>query len=309
MIDIISPAATNDHHIAYNPLFLEEYSNPEQPAREIRNPLEFPHGVPLADSSSEEGIHKQKSFELVDATFKPEGIIGLRQHLFMEEQAIAMISHVYMNADPDFPTFMRAPRVDSRVFRPSFWEMASPATDAGQEYADPSAILYSHRRRVLEQSVFLSPWGVGSVFQPRSSGTEFPAATADLAHPSKNTVLYQILEQLDAVFRWREDWDGEERVAEKPSGQAIDKAKQVVGELLGAVISQSKPLDTPVISYGYDGYISMVWRNGKHELYIEVNEDEIEYVKVWGANIDSEMDAGIPNKDNYLTLWEWLLDG
>ena len=32
-------------------------------------------------------------------------------------------------------------------------------------------------------------------------------------------------------------------------------------------------------------------------------------LKSGGANIDSEMDAGVPNKDNYLTLWEWLLNG
>ena len=141
MIDI-SPAATNDHYIAYNPLFLEEYSNPEQPAREIRNPLECPHGVPLADSSSEEGIQKREPLELVAASFQPEDIIGPRQRLFMEGKAIAMISRAYIDAHPDFPRVMMIPWADSGVFRPSFWEMESPATDARQEYIDPSAILY-----------------------------------------------------------------------------------------------------------------------------------------------------------------------
>ena len=80
-------------------------------------------------------------------------------------------------------------------------------------------------------------------------------------------------------------------------------------ELLDAADFAGHPCHTPFISYDQDGYIAMVWRNGKHELYLEITEDEIQYVKVWGINIASEMDAGVPSKDNYLTLWEWLLNG
>ena len=130
---------------------------------------------------------------------------------------------------------------------------------------------------------------------------------ADL-EDEKSVVQNDILERLDTISRWREGRDDEEHEPEKPSQQAIDRAKQVVGELLGAVISEGKPLHTPFVSYDQEGYINVVWRKGNHELYLEINEDEIEYVKVWGANIDSEMDAGVPSKENYLTLWEWLLD-
>ena len=145
-------------------------------------------------------------------------------------------------------------------------------------------------------------------FQPRPSEAEPPTANVDSVS-AYNIFLSDLLEQLDTLVRWREEWDNEEHEPEKPSEQAIDRAKQVVSELLGAVISKDKPLRTPFISYDQDGYITLVWRNGKHELYLEITEDEIEYVKVWGINIDSEMDAGVPSEDNYLTLWEWLLDG
>ena len=66
------------------------------------------------------------------------------------------------------------------------------------------------------------------------------------------------------------------------------------------VIAEDRPWHTPFISYDQDGYITLVWRNGTHELYLEVTEGEIQYVKVWGINIDSEMDAGVPSRDNYL---------
>ena len=135
------------------------------------------------------------------------------------------------------------------------------------------------------------------------------AANTDLGHTDYSTILREILQRLDVVVRWKEDWDGEEHEPERPSKTAIDRAKQVASELLGVVISKRKPLRTPFVAYDQDGYITLVWRNGKHELYLEITEDEIEYIKVWGTNIDSEMDVGVLSEDNYLTLWEWLLDG
>ena len=48
---------------------------------------------------------------------------------------------------------------------------------------------------------------------------------------------------------------------------------------------------------------------GEHQLHLEIAENEVEYIKVWGIRIDTEMDVGVLNRDDYLTLWEWLLDG
>ena len=304
----ISPDATNDQHIAYNPLFLEEDNSPEQPAQDIGNPLGFLHGTSQADSSKED-IQKRELLELVAATFQPEDTIGPRQLLFMEGQAIAMIRRAYMDAGPNFPRVVMVPWADSGAFQLSFCETESPTTDAGQKYADLSAMLYSQRHGLLERSAFIVRWYNNRLYRLSSSTAESPTASVE-EHADKNTLLSEILGELDVVVRWREDWDEEEeQQPEKPSEQAIDRAKQVVSELLGAVISEDKPLRTPFISYDQDGYITTVWRNGKHELYLEITEDEIEYVKVWGTNIDSEMDAGVPSEDNYLTLWEWLLDG
>ena len=131
------------------------------------------------------------------------------------------------------------------------------------------------------------------------------------AHADKSIIRNEIFGQLETVVRWREEWDEEEEEhePERPSEKVIERAKQVVNELWGVVVSADKPLHTPFISYDQDGYITMEWRNGKHELYLEIREDKIHYVKVWGINIDSEMDAGVPSTDNYLTLWEWLLNG
>ena len=65
----------------------------------------------------------------------------------------------------------------------------------------------------------------------------------------------------------------------------------------------------PFVSSNEDGNVTIVWYKGEHELHLEIADDEVEYVRVWGFNIDTEMDAGALNKDNYLTLWDWLLHG
>ena len=80
-------------------------------------------------------------------------------------------------------------------------------------------------------------------------------------------------------------------------------------ELLGAIIAAGHSWFTPFISSDEDGYITVAWHNGKHELHLEIAENEVEYITVWGIKIDTEMDVGILNRDNYLTLWEWLLNG
>ena len=309
-----NPDTTNDQFVVS--LFLKEYNSPERPEQGGRalpgRPYGFRRGATQEDSSSsEEGIQRQKPLESIANTFQKEGNIGipieLRQFLLMLGNAIP--HHTHIDAASDSLKIVKIPRASGWGTQLSLWESEPPTTDVGQAHTDLSAMRRSHIRQILEQSDIINQWGVGEAFQPRSWETESPTATVDLDHPDKSVVLDGISAQLDAVVRWREDWDGDEPEPEKPSAKAIDRAKQVVSQLLGAVISKGKPLHTPVISYDYDGYITMVWRNGKHELYLEITEDEIEYTKVWGINIDSEMDAGVPSKDNYLTLWEWLLDG
>ena len=99
------------------------------------------------------------------------------------------------------------------------------------------------------------------------------------------------------------------RESKKPSELALNNAKLMMKELLDAVISAGHSWLTPFISSDEDGYITVAWYNGKHELHLEISENEVEYITVWGIKIDTEMDVGVLNRDNYLTLWEWLLDG
>ena len=80
-------------------------------------------------------------------------------------------------------------------------------------------------------------------------------------------------------------------------------------DLLNTIISAEHSWITPFISSDADGYITAEWYEEEQELHIQIGENEAEYLQVWGTNIDSEMHEDFLSRDDYLTLWEWLLHG
>ena len=78
-------------------------------------------------------------------------------------------------------------------------------------------------------------------------------------------------------------------------------------DLLDTIISTEYSWITPFISSDEDGYITAEWYEEERELHIQIRENEAEYLQVWGINIDLEMSEGFLSRDNYLTLWKWLL--
>ena len=116
-----------------------------------------------------------------------------------------------------------------------------------------------------------------------------------------------VRDQFRVVAQREDNWD--ERESKKPKELALENAKRLMGEFSDAVISEAYSWLTPFISSDEDGHVTIAWHNGEHELHLEISEDEVEYVKVWGIKIDTEMHEGILHKENYLTLWNWLLDG
>lgn len=103
------------------------------------------------------------------------------------------------------------------------------------------------------------------------------------------------------------NWDS--RDSKKPNPTSVARAEGVVQDILYSATNEGYKWLTPFISSDEDGHITMQWRKGKHELHIEVAEDEVEYIKVWGANISNEMHVDSLTPHDYKTLWRWLLHG
>ena len=117
----------------------------------------------------------------------------------------------------------------------------------------------------------------------------------------------KISERFDVLTQRKDNWD--EYDSKKPTKLTLVRAENLIGELFDSIISVGHPWLTPFISSDEDGFITTAWYEEERELHILIGENEAEYLQVWGTNIDTEMQEGVFSRDNYLTLWEWLLDG
>ena len=116
----------------------------------------------------------------------------------------------------------------------------------------------------------------------------------------------EISEQFDILSQREDNWDG--RASKKPTVLTLIHGKKVVDAMLDSVISSGYQCDTPSISSDGFGNITAVWYQNERQLHLQIGEQEAEYFKVWGTNIDTEMDVDYLKPENYLTLWKWLID-
>ena len=122
-----------------------------------------------------------------------------------------------------------------------------------------------------------------------------------------DTERRKISERFEVLAERENNWDGYD--SKKPTKLTLVRAENLIGKLFDAVISAGHTWLMPFISSDEDGFITAAWHKGERELHIEIEENEVEYTKIWGTNHDMKMEIDYLNPGNCLTLWEWLFDG
>ncbi len=139
--------------------------------------------------------------------------------------------------------------------------------------------------------------------------TKTGTAITDFTQLRKDQIWKQkreISDQFDILAQRKDNWDG--HGSPKPTDLTLAHAKVIMNALLDSIISVGHRCDTPSISSDEDGDVTVAWYEGERQLHLQIGEHEAEFFKVWGTNIDTEMDVNFLKPDNYLTLWEWLID-
>ena len=147
---------------------------------------------------------------------------------------------------------------------------------------------------------------VNTVLTHTETGTAVTDFTQLRKYQAEKQTL-EISEQFDILAQRENNWDG--RGSQKPTDLTLAHAKEVMGALLGSVISAGYQCGTPSISSDGDGNVTAAWYEDERQLHFQIGEYEAEYFRVWGTNIDTEMDVDFLKPENYLTLWKWLIDG
>lgn len=116
----------------------------------------------------------------------------------------------------------------------------------------------------------------------------------------------KISERFELLAGREDNWDGYD--SKKPTESILKRAKHLLEQMFD-IISSEHPWLTPFVSSDENGNVTIEWSREKRRLHIQIGENEIEYIQVWGINIDTEMYVDFLSRDDYLDLWEWLLDG
>ena len=121
------------------------------------------------------------------------------------------------------------------------------------------------------------------------------------------TFRLRIYQQFHSIRQRGEDWDG--YGSKRPNTLSLVYAEHLLNQLLISVISNSRQWIAPFITSDEDGHITAESYSGERELHIIVREQEAVYIKVWGTNIENEMHVDVLGMEDYLDVWDWLLDG
>ena len=153
----------------------------------------------------------------------------------------------------------------------------------------------------LYELVRITTWLDPSSDSPRR---RFTSANTEL----KDFILFwhrcKISKRFKVLAQREDNWDGYD--SKKPTELTLSRAQHLIEELLDSTNFAGYSWFTPFIYSDEDGYVTAEWRKGKRSLHFDVQENEAEYTKIWGTSVNMKIHTDSLNRDDYLTLWEWL---
>jgi hypothetical protein len=100
-----------------------------------------------------------------------------------------------------------------------------------------------------------------------------------------------------------------EKIASQLETKTLHNTFLLIRELIKISKSQKLWWSTPMINVSDDFDVVLEWWNKNKSLAFYINQETIDYIKVWGADIDSEMEDGLINSvhdGSIAKLWQWI---
>ena len=110
--------------------------------------------------------------------------------------------------------------------------------------------------------------------------------------------------ELERLRTWNTDWNSYD--APKPDPAAIEHAKSWLIQLFQSV--KSLGWLKPNVTGGPEGSIVFEWWYGKRKLTVYIEAENVEYVQVWGTDVNAKItDGSIESTLDCQKLWMWLI--
>lgn len=136
------------------------------------------------------------------------------------------------------------------------------------------------------------------------STTEAYAAEASDGQKIADLPLHSTLQSIRRLYSLNRDWDGHGSAA--PRRESVESSLAVIPLFRNLVASAGQRWAQPHVSANEDGNVVFEWWQGRRKLTVYVRSAHVTYIKVWGVNIDSEMEDGCVTDKGFASLWIWL---
>jgi len=93
----------------------------------------------------------------------------------------------------------------------------------------------------------------------------------------------------------------------EPPREALSRAATCLDALASSAEAATLRWSEPHLNVSPDDEIVFEWWNADRKLTMYISGESAQFIKVWGANIDSEMEDGYAESSEELSaLWNWL---
>lgn len=111
--------------------------------------------------------------------------------------------------------------------------------------------------------------------------------------------------EIVTLLSWPEGWNGYDAAA--PSPGAVRHAFSWIEDLYGDTLTTGMGWIPPHVVADAHGNVVLEWWEGRKKLTVYVHPEPVEYVKVWGPDVFSDMEDGeVEGAENRRALWRWL---
>lgn len=121
-----------------------------------------------------------------------------------------------------------------------------------------------------------------------------------------NDPLWKTRAKFINLLSWPEGWNGYDAAAPNPN--AVTHAFLWIEDLYEDTLTTERGWINPHVIADAHGNVVLEWWEGRKKLTIYVHPETVEYVKVWGPDIFSDMEDGEVEREDHRALWRWLTE-
>ncbi|MBD8898361.1 hypothetical protein [Rhodanobacter sp. DHG33] len=147
---------------------------------------------------------------------------------------------------------------------------------------------------IPSETASVSDMPIGRAYAPQASDGQ---TVADLP-------LHSTLQSIRRLSSYGNDWDGHGSPA--PRAESVQSSLEAIRVFHRSIVTSGHRWAQPHVSANEDGNVVFEWWQGEKKLTIYIRAANVTFIKVWGMNIDTEMEDGRVTNSGFSPLWTWL---